>query len=336
MSIKLTWLGHATWLINHGEHRIMQLKIKIVTLIALAWLAGFSSNAYSQSNSPQWKLKQGDQFSVILTQTSNSLTKVDAREITVDNKTIIELDWNVTKVAANGDATIQQALTRVKLSVNGFARVKKGERATPLKDIEFDTADPDDATKDSKTLLNQIQPLLGLKFSVVMAPDGEIKNVTVPKAVTALLNGMPDARNLQQLFSAKGWKDVIGASAIVLPSDLRQGKSWTDEADVSTAMGQLQRVRTYTYSGASKEDGISIGEFDLVVELNAVAADKTADVHRSKLIEFSGTGKLLMDLDGGFLKSSRVENRTTTEKPYREKTIATTVTNEIETIVMKK
>ena len=181
----------------------MQRKNKLVAIIAIAWMMSVSVDAIAQSDSPKWKLNEGDQFAVVLNQTSNSLTKVDSREITVDNSTILEMDWVVTDVNDEGDATIEQSLTRVKLSVNGFARIKKGERASPLKDIGFDTAAPNDVTKDSKTLLKQIQPLIGLKFTVLMAPNGEIKDVSVSKAVSNQLDKMPEARNLKRLFSDK-------------------------------------------------------------------------------------------------------------------------------------
>ncbi len=312
-----------------------QRKSNFYVVIVFAWAASISINLFAQTDAPQWKLKEGDQFAVTLNQTSNSITNVDAREITVENSTIIEMDWAVTKVSSAGDATIEQALTRVKLSVNGFARVKKGERATPLKDIAFDTANPDDATRDSKKLLKQIQPLLGLKFSVVMGANGEIKDVSVSKNASAQLDKMPEARNLQRLFSDEGWKELLGASAIVLPDDLATGKEWTDESNITSPLGQLNRRRTYTYRGPS-DDVKSVGKFELTVDLVPVESEATADVLKSKLIEFSGSGELLMDLDGGFLKSSTVKNKTTSEKPYREKMISTTISNEIETTIEKK
>jgi len=315
---------------------MMIRKTSFATLILIVWLANLSGEANSQTDGPQWKLEQGDQFAVTFNQSSKSLTKVDSREITVDNVTVVEMDWEVTAVDDQGVATIEQSLTRVKLGVNGFARIKKGERATPLKDIGFDTAAPEGATKDSKTLLKQIQPLIGLKFSVMMAANGEITDVTVSQDVTDQLNKMPDARNLKSLFSAQGWKKVIGASAIVLPVDLEKGKSWKDETTVTTGLGKLDRVRTYTFVGEKEVDGKPIGEFDLAVEMVPVASDSIDDTLKSKLLEFSGSGKLVMDLDGGYLKSSKIENRTKSEKPYREKTISTTVTNETETIVSKK
>ena len=318
----------------------MQRNFKFVAQIAMVWLVVVSTTTpvtFAQQDSPKWKLNQGDQFSVALNQTSKSLTKVDAREITVDNSTMIELDWSVANVDDQGVATIEQVLTRVKLSVNGFARVKKGERATPLKDIGFDTAAADDVTKDSKTLLKQIQPLLGLKFTVMMDPNGKINDVTISKEVTEQLNQMPEAQNLKRLFSSEGLTELIGASAIVFPGDLDKTRTWTEKSNVdSPLLGQLNRVRTYQYMGDKDVDGKSIGQFDLTVDLTSAPSEDAADSLKGKLLEFSGSGELFMDLDGGYLTSSKVQNKTVSEKPYREKMITTTISNEIEMTVEKK
>ena len=295
------------------------------------------NSGLAQSDGPQWKYKVGDKFEVVLNQTSKSETKVDARETTIDNATTIEMDWEVTKVDANGDATVEQSLSRVKLSVNGFTRKKQGDPATPLKDIGFDTSNPADISSDSKTLLEQIQPLIGLQFSVVMSSDGEIIDVIVSPDVAKQLEKMPDTQRLRQLFEKDGLKDIMGASAMTLPEDLSAGKSWTEEAQTTTAFGKFDRTRTYTYVGDKESDGAEMAEFTLDVAMKPVDSDaSTENSLKSKLLEFEGSGVLLMDLDGGFLRSSKVRNRAHSEKPYREKNIDTVINNQIDTTVTKK
>ena len=55
----------------------------------------------------------------------------------------------------------------------------------------------------------------------------------------------------------------------------------------------------------------------------------------SKLISFTGSGMLLVDVDGGYLKSSSFENELKSERPYREKTIETAVKNQIRMTINK-
>lgn len=298
-----------------------------------------TANAIGQSDGLRLKLETGDKFEIVLVQNSNSETKIDSRETNVDSATTITMGWEVSEVEPNGDATIAQSLTSVKLSVTGFTRKKKGDTASPLMSISFDTSAPDGITRESKNLMKQIQPLLGLKFDVVMSPRGEIKEVTVPEAMTELLDKMPDTQSLRALFSKTGLKDILGASAIVLPEGLKEGQSWTEKSISKTALGTFNRNRTYTFVGKKTVDGAEIAEFSVAVTLEPtdVTETKTAsDILNSKLIEFTGSGKLLMDVEEGFFKTSKVENRAHSEKPYREKKIDTVVSNQIEMTVTKK
>ena len=297
------------------------------------------SNAIAQSSGIQWKLNKGDEFAVVLMQNSISETTVDARETTVESATTIAMDWLVTEIDSNGDATVEQSLASVKLSVTGFTRKRKGDTAAPSLAISFDTAAPAGITNESKKLMNQIQPLLGLKFDVVMSPLGEIKKVTIPAGVTEQLNKMPDTQRLRNLFSKNGLKDILGAAAIVLPEDLTVGQTWTVDSPTSTALGTFVRKRTYTFVGNRTVDGKELAEFSLAVALDPSkeAQTKTASSSLdSKLIEFIGSGTLLMDVENGFFKNSKIENRARSEKPYREKKIDTIVSNKIEMTVTKK
>lgn len=298
-----------------------------------------ASNAFGQTSDLKWKLEKGDQFAVVLVQSSKSETKVDARETTVVSETTIAMNWEVTAVNSEGDATIEQSLDSVKLSVTGFTRKKKGGAASPLMSIKFDTAATDDITNESKKLMNQILPLIGLKFNVEMSPLGEIKNVTIPDAVAQQLNKMPDTQKLRALFSKKGLKEMMGAAAIVLPEELTPGQTWTNESKTSTALGSFVRTRTYTFVGVRTVDGTEVAEFSVAVALEPINDSETKTASSSldsKLIEFEGSGNLRLDTAGGFFKTSKIENRAHSKKPYREKTIDTVVSNQIEMTVTKK
>ncbi|MFT5300576.1 MAG: hypothetical protein ACI87E_002989 [Mariniblastus sp.] len=303
----------------------------------LACLFSFPNASVAQTSSPHWTFEKGDRYALSLTQTSKSVTTVDARETTLDNETVMEMDWHVTAVDDDGNATIDQSLTRVKLTVAGFTRKKKGDPASPLKDIAFDTAAATNpfTTKDSKTLLQQVQPLIGLEFTVTMSRLGEITDVSIPKTVTEQLEKMPDTQNLRALFSKTGLKEMLGASAMVFPDPLKIGDAWSDESVTKTAFGNFNRNRKYTYAKNSNND--SIAEFELEVTLDPVeAASSDSDSLKSKLLDFYGTGTMQMDLAQGHLKSSIIKNSIQSEKPYREKTIGTKITNQIETVVTKK
>ena len=306
------------------------------SFVALAILITNGASAFSQSEPLKWDLKKDQQFDVALVQNSKSVTKVDARQTTVENSTSIQFIWNILKVNGTGEATIEQSIAGIKLSVSN--------PAIPAQAVKFDTAASDEEAKSyskgSKTLLKQIKPLIGLKFNVVLAPSGEIKSVELPKATSNALEQLPGSVNLRKLFSPSEIKTLLGSAAIVLPdSALKDGDSWSDEKKVQTAFGDFTRKRTYKFTGEKTDSGTTFAQFEVVPEMIPISTetdDESGSSLKGKLISMTGSGKLMFDVKGGYLQSSFFENSLSTERPYREKNIQTVVTNEIQMNVTKK
>jgi len=292
------------------------------------------SQVFAQADVLQWKFQKGDHFDVTLVQTSKAETKVDSRETSIDNSTTIVMAWNVTDVADGGAATIEQSIVSIELAV--------ANPAIPAQAVKFDTSATadivDEYSKSSKTLLKQIKPLIGLKFNVVMLPTGEIKSIELPPETATAINQLPETVRLRSLFSAKGIKEILGASAIILPTkSLDQGDSWTDEKEVATAFGKFNRNRTYSLVGKKTVDGDELAEIRIdaaMVPVSEAAAPGSA--LQGKLVSFSGSGNLYVDIENGFMKTSSFSNKLKTERPYREKQIETVVTNTIKMTLTKK
>ncbi len=311
--------------------RRLQLFVALTSAVFLTTMA-WSSPTLGQVKEVCWKLKTNDQFVIKFNQTSKSDTTVDSRETNVESKTEIEMIWNVSKIDSKGNATIQQSITGINLIVNGFTRKKKGEAGSPLLEVVVNTSDPGKTSKQGKKLLKQIQPLLNLPIDVVMASTGEILDVKTSTDVAKLLNELPNTQNLRQLFSAAGLKEMMGASSVILPQPLAVGQTWKRQSTTETAMGAMEQTETYTYLKNSDGEQGQVAEFSVLTELKPL--DSTSKQQGSslqgKLLSFSGSGTLLMDLENGFFSNSKIQNTVSTEKPYREKMIKTTVSNKIE------
>jgi len=222
---------------------------------------------------------------------------------------------------------------QVRLNQTSSADTKVGSRQTLIENattLEMGWND----SKPSKALLKQIKPLIGLKFNVMMAESGEIKEVTLPPASAEIINQLPDTVRLRQLFSPQGLTEILGASAILFPEKaIESGGSWSDDKPVTTPLGAFTRKRIYTLVGKKTVDGKELTEIQMEPTLvPKQAAEKEESVQSSleaKLISFSGSGTLLVDAENGYLKSSSFENELKSERPYREKTIQTAVKNQI-------
>ena len=303
-------------------------------LSLLSLMIGLSGTIASGQSQPlKWKLKKDDQFEVRLVQSSNAKTNVDSRETETENSTTIVIVWKVIDVAENGDATIAQSLKSIKLSV--------GNPAVPSQAIAYDTSSPqDEISKASKKLMTQVMPLLGLRFNVVMSPLGEIKSVSLPTETQDVINQLPATMQLRALFSDQGQKDILGASVVALPSvGLSVGENWTETDLAVTEFGNFIRKRIYTYVGNKQVDGLDFAEFKMDAGMEPTGNEGETQAQgaslKGSLITYSGTGTLMFDLAGGYFSSSKIENRVETERPYREKTIKSEVTNQIEMTVQK-
>ena len=311
-------------------------KTNLLALVLAAFFFGLANLSHAQSQATSWKFAVGDRFKVSLNQNSSANTKVESRKTLIETVTDLEMSWDVVKVTTE-TATIEQTILGISLAVSN--------PAVPIQAIAFDTSASQDEAKEysksSKTLLKQIKPLVGLKFNVTMALNGEIKEVALPPASAEVINQLPDTVRLRQLFSPKGLNAMLGASAIVFPDKpIDAGSSWTEEKSVTTPLGEFARKRIYTVVGKKTVDGQELTEIRMEPKLEAKeqAVAESEPVKSSlhpKLISFSGSGILMVDNQGGYLKSSSFENELKSERPYREKTIETTVKNQIRMTISK-
>ena len=309
--------------------------MNLLAFALAATLLGLASQSLAQSEPTSWKFAVGDRFEVTLNQTSSANTKVESRKTLIENATNLKMSWEVLNVA-KGIATIEQSILGISLDVNN--------PAIPAQAISFDTSASEDEAKEysksSKALLKQIKPLIGLKFNVMMASTGEIKEVTLPPESTQVINQLPDTVRIRQLFSPEGLTGILGASAIVFPEKpIEADASWVDNKSVTTPLGSFTSKRTYTVGGKKTVDGEELTEIQMEPTLvPEQATEESGSVESSldaKLISFSGSGILLVDVEGGYLKSSSFENELKSERPYREKTIETAIKNQIRMTINK-
>jgi len=100
----------------------------------------------------------------------------------------------------------------------------------------------------------------------------------------------------------------------------------------------MEQTETYTYLGNKDSEQGQVAVFNVLTALKPLDSNskQQGSSLQGKLISFSGSGNLMMDLENGFFSTSKIQNTVSTEKPYREKVIKTTVSNEIEMSMQKR
>ncbi len=318
------WFMDRKFNMKYSTHQ--HVKLTFLVCASLGWLCGSVATA-QQAQPLQWKFTTGDSFEVTFIQTSEITSQVDQRIKDVNSVLTVAMAWQVTSVDETGNATIDQRITGVKLLMTSLP-------TGVGRSIDIDTSRSEKPKKGvNSNLLKQIEPLVGAAYQVVMSPRGEIVEVTVPETTLESLRQVPGSLRLRSLMSKAGLKDLFGQAMVVLPeADPVADQPWTSLADVDTEVGNFTRQHTYTWTENRTENGKTLADINLTTTLEPRETDKTGDV---KFISYHGNGTLTMNVTDGYFESSKTTNEMQTEKPYREKVIATTAKTTVEMQIEK-
>ena len=296
------------------------LSISLVTMGTLMLSAISNDCCFAQEtesdNQLRWRFQTGERFKVTLTKTGNVETQVDTRIRKVEIESELEFDWNVVKTG-KGQTTIQQTLKKVVLE-SGAPGDVSAER------LSFDSSNVVYKKGISNTVARQLKPLIGLTYQFVMTDLGEIKSVMVAEGQKQILEAIPATLPIKDLLTSKGQQSNLAAATWVCPETMSDDRQWSTEQVLDSQLGTYNRISRYT---AGQLDGDTI-QIDVVTDVK----------HDSKMALklFEGKGQIEFDAADGFVRSSESSTRMTTESPYRDLIVKTTIEMESELTMEKQ
>ena len=307
----------------------MRLNITRLHFVPVLLMLAFVSSIQAQDKpNLAWKLQEGDTLAVEFEQTQKILTRIDARDRALEGGLTLGVGWNVTGVAGDGSATIEQTIERI--------RVKTGAPGGSIKKVVDIDTDSDASLRGvSRGVMKQIKTLIGLKFTVVMKPDGEVVSVTPGANVATVVAALPETSALRRVFSAKAMTKLVSDSSFGLPAKaVKQGESWDENSTIAMTSND---GRAFSFDRAVKSTLKSISDskanIDVEVTLTqapfAGANSGNELTSPLKLTSFTGGGQVEFDRSTGTLTSSSISSETRTLVVYREDRVKTTtnVTN---------
>ena len=279
----------------------------LLTVISNDWCLAQETESDSQL---RWRFQKGEQFKVTLVKTGNIETQVDTRIRKVEIESELEFDWNVIKTG-DGEATIEQTLKKVVLE-SGAPGDVSAER------LSFDSSNIVYKKGVSNTVANQLKPLIGLTYQFVISDLGEIKSVMVAEDQKRILEAIPAALPIKDLLTSQGQQSNLAAATWVCPETLSDDRQWSTEQVLDSKLGTYNRISRYT---AGDLDGDTI-QIDVVTDVK----------HDPKMALklFEGKGRIEFDAADGFVRSNESSTRMTTESPYRDLIVKTTIEMESE------
>ena len=186
----------------------------------------------------RWDFSKGDTHTYRFVQNA----KADITQFGQTAASTTDLDvtqkWDVKEVNADGSAVVNRTVDRIVIKTAGG-----GGPAVSYDSAAADAVDP--ATLPAQ--LRVLASLAGQTFPSVIAPDGTVKNVTVPEAVkraaaAAGPGGAFGEEQVKLLFTDRGYT--------LPPEGTAVGGTWTSRAELPLSFGAVTDDRTMTLTAA--------------------------------------------------------------------------------------
>lgn len=267
-------------------------------VLVLSLAAGVAGGA----DELRWKFNKGDQYAVKLKQQTAIATIVKSKPVRFTIDISLEMDWKVVASTEKQSADVEQTFRRIVVAMNSPG-------GDPL---EYDSA-AKELTRKQKNFASGLAPLIGKSLTLSVSPLGVVQKVSVSADLKKHLQSIGDQSRLKALLSEEGLTEFLRGSLVQLPEKaVAATDQWQDEDTVQSSLGKLTRKRNYTYGGN--------GEINLESQISIETGGPKIEIKKQ-----SQTGKFDFDVAAGRLKSSTVTQKLTTETPYRDLKIQTTV-----------
>ena len=193
-----------------------------------------------------------------------------------------------------------------------------------------------------RKLQRKSKPLVGLKCTLTMASNGEIKSVLLDADSEKNLEKLTNAPNLKALFSKElleNFSDDFLLNSI--PADARSA-GWSKTQIQRGGFGEVSINHKFSISPAETIKGRKSIEITVASSLTPSETEDTAEKPKAKnkisqsLASFTGSGSIIFDQDDGYFSSSQFKTSIKSKRQYREKVITTSLENETRIKIEKK
>lgn len=262
----------------------------------------------------RWKFEKGQQYKVVSKQDSVSTTLYSKRKTSVQSSTQIEMTWEVEAVHQDGSATLAQSIESVQVSV--------GNPAFPDQAIAVDTSSSDKPERNSKKLWQRLEPMVGMKFLVTVAANGDVKTVSRNNG-DAVGENLPLATGgLSDLDLKAALKQAVVSMAGFPERELKPGETWTLTDSQDLWGGTVARSRKFKLkSGQTGNSNIVPIEFQTELKLESLPETEAG----SRIESYDQTGTIRFDTGWGGVSAITSDTTVSSQMMYHELPLQTTV-----------
>lgn len=286
--------------------------------LAVVLAAGVLATQSQAADSLQWKFKEGDTAQYAMSVTNDMLADFGGAEFEILFKLIFDLSWKVNSVDADGVADLSQTIDRIQLHMStpftGEFGYDSNEDVTPEGPIWERMGGPIEAMREGE-------------FKIKVGPNGDVREVTLPEALTTTLAEQAEAGGggggMAMLagggmFSENSIKQVVGQTIVTLPSgDVAPGTEWTKSFENKMGDTATERVEmTFRYEGDEDREGTKLSKIAATSE-TSLELNEEADLDLfMELTEQEGSGTILFDAASGRAVESKFSQKATIEGDF--------------------
>jgi len=302
-------------------HRFISQRRTLLFLVAtFAFIS--SSNSALSAEPLVWKFTAGDQhYYQMIQEMQMSMDLGPTGNTETSFKQTMDMVWKVESLNEDGSAKVTQHFNRIRMDINA-----------PGQDpVQFDTQSEDAPQGYAAMLAPMMTALTTDKFTMTMAPNGEISNVEIPKAFTEAISRGPGAAMMGGFATEEGLKKMAKQGSLTLPTpaDLTEGHEWSTSIDIDNpAAGKITIDTTYRYAGAREIDGQQFEIFipSINTSFNAEEGDQAAQI---EVTNQETTGEILFNRSAGRLESSTIDQKMTNTITVAGNTINQDITQKV-------
>lgn len=285
--------------------------LPLVFALAFGASAPYMAASESAKASLRWKLREGDQLRLQVTQTTKTETSVMGKATAMSIDTGLEMMWRVDNVERDG--TMRMTLS--------FDRVKMKTTDTDGQAVVYDSSSAEAPLPLVRNMARDIRPLLSSRFAVAMSNRGEILEVTRREESDGQATKGPNASPWKGLMTKDGINQTLRQILGLLPeAPVAEGDKWASTYDVDSPLGKIRIANSLTCDGTILRNGRPYAKIAMVAR---VAPQKEAETPDTPAIPTSEkyVGVFYFDNVAGRLVHSEITQTTVSELPFKDTAI---------------
>jgi hypothetical protein len=224
-------------------------------------------------------------------------TSVMGKDIEMHINQFMDMNWQVLKVEAGGDAVIKLNFAGMKMTMDG-----------PMGKIEVDSKNPKQLDDPMGKVLGEVVNTLGeLEMTFTMDTTGDIKDVKIPEKAKNSIKNLPGGGAMGDMFSDDNLKKMAHGGIVLAKEPVSKGKSWNVKTDMKMPMGKITGDIQFTYEGTVEKEGKKLEKIALKPNLTLEAAPNSP--FQMKFKGQDGKGYVYFDNEAGrMVEVSSIQN----------------------------